>query len=892
MPVDEGLDVVLRDGSTVRVRPVHADDVVAIRAFFEGLSDQARWFRFFSVAVNTEHAADAAVNAADGVSLIAVTGVDRTVIAHGCYLPVGASHAEIAFAIADAWQELGIGTILLAHLADAAASAGIDTFTASVLASNHRMIGVLRDSGYPVELRSRAGEIAVTLPTSLTPDGRQRFEEREQTAAIAAIEHVLRPRSIAVIGASRQRGTVGGEVLRNILAGSYDGTLYAVDPTTDMINGIRVCHAIRDLPEPVDLAVIAVTPIAVLDVARACGELGVKAIMVMSAGFAELGERGAGRLHELLAVCRTAGMRMLGPNCMGVFNTPFGLNATSTPFSPQPGRVAFASQSGSLGIAALETATERSIGLSSFASLGDRADLSNNDFLDYWGADDATDAALLYLESFGNPRNFGRVARRFTASKPLIAVKSGRGRAGPRAAGSHTAAIVAASDNSVDALFDHAGVIRTETIGEMLDVACMLTRQPLPRGDRIAIVTNGRGPGILCADACDASGVRVEELADATKRRLAAQLPIDASVANPVDITASATAADYQHALDTVVADPGVDAVIVIFVRPLATRASDVARAVVAASGPSAAAGKPVLAVFMGADTPSALAAATSLPVISTPEEAARAIGHAVRYARRRALPADPVPDLEGLDMDRAAAIIAEALGSGGGWLPPAEVKALLQSFGFPLAESITAISPSAAAHAAEQLDGPVAVRAVADGLAYTADADAVRLGLKGAAEVERAACEISASMRRAGHMLDGYLIQAMAPEGHELLVGVLGDPAFGPLVVVGVGGTAAELIRDVQVRLAPVGRHEADEMVRSLRTFPLLAGSCGYTSLKLGAVQDVLLRAGALAAAHPEIAELDCNPVIASQFGVVVVNARVRIAPPPPTHHYGALDA
>ena len=555
--------------------------------------------------------------------------------------------------------------------------------------------------------------------------------------------------------------------------------------------------------------------------------------------------------------------------------------------------MAFASQSGALGIAALDLAAERSVGLSSFVSLGDRADLSSNDFLQYWSADTDTDAILLYLESFGNPRNFGLVARDVTSAKPLIAVKSGRTRAGHRAASSHTGAMVAASDSSVDALFHHAGVIRTDTIGEMFDIAALLTHQPPPSGDRVAIITNGGGPGILCADACDAEGLNVVPLSEHTQRTLRRALPPEASVGNPVDMIASATAADYERTLTAVLTDGAVDSVIVLFVRPLATRAADVARAIDSIAGRAAARDKPVLAVFMGADRPSAHSAATAaVPRFASPEEAARALAHALRHARRRANPPDPPPDLEGLDLDRAAAIVAEALGAGGGWLPPAQVEALLSSFGLPLVASRVATSARAAGRAARKVGGPVAIKAIAPGLIHKSDAGAVQLGLTGAAPVERAARKVAAAVRAAGHTIDGYLVQAMAPEGPDLLVGVVGDPAFGPLVAVGAGGTAAELIRDVQVRLAPIGRKEADDMLHSLRTFPLLDGYRGRPRVNLAAVQDVLLRVAALAAAHPEIAELDCNPLVAGSDRAVVVDARVRIGSPPPPHHYGAVDA
>jgi acetyl coenzyme A synthetase (ADP forming)-like protein len=892
-PAAPGFDVVLRDGSTIRVRPTNADDWAAIRAFLEDLSEESRWLRFFGAGVNLDAAATVAVDQSRGLSLIAVTGADGHVVAHGIYVPESHGVAEVAFAVADDWQAHGIGTLMLAQLADAAVAEGIDTFSAQVMPGNHRMISMFRESGYPVRVRSEPDVIEVAFPTSLTPEGRHRFEQRERIAAGAAVGHVLRPASIAVVGASRRRGKVGGEVLHNLVAGGFTGPLYAVNPNADEIEGVRTFPSVRDLPEPVEMVVIAVPAGDVVDTARACGELGVRALVILSAGFAEVGEEGVQRQRELMSVCRGAGMRVVGPNCLGVLNTDpaVSMNATFAPATPLAGPVAFVSQSGAFGIAAIDLAGERSMGLSSFVSAGDKADLSSNDFLQFFEDDPRTHAILLYVESFGNPRRFGRIAREVSASKPVIAVKSGRTVAGERAASSHTGAMVAASDTTVDALFAHAGVIRTETISEMFDAAGLLTGQPLPPGDRVAVVTNAGGPGILCADALSAQALRVDPLAEPTQQALRKLLPPEASVANPVDMIASATAADYASVVELVLADPGVDAVVSIFVRPLTTRARDVAEAVAATAERPVGAAKPLLAVFLGADRPPPPPPGRpGVPVFATPEEAALALGHAVRHAHRRSAPPDPPPDLEGLDLDRAAAIVSSALGAGGGWLAPADVDGLLRAFGIPLARTVQVTTPVQAAAAAAKLGGRVALKAVAEGLPHKTEAGAVRLGLDDRA-VARAAEEIAEAVGAAGHRLEGYLVQTMAPEGAELLVGVVGDPAFGPLVAVGAGGTSAELIRDIQVRLAPLGRREAAEMLRALRTFPLLDGYRGRPRADLAALEDVVLRMSALAAAHPEIAELDCNPVVAGPGGTLVVDGRVRLAPPPARRPLGALD-
>ena len=761
-----------------------------------------------------------------------------------------------------------------------------------VLANNHKMIDTFRASGFPVEVRTRTGRARrSTFPTTLTEDGRRRFEGRERTAAVAAVEHVLRPRSVAIVGASRRPGSIGAAVMANLVAGGFTGPIFPVNPHAETIEGLHAYASLRELPEAPELAVIAVPAGRVVAVARDAGAAGVRALVVLSAGFSEVGDAGERRQDELVAACRAGGMRLVGPNCLGVVNTDpaVSLNASFAPGAPPPGRVGFASQSGAFGIAALDLARTYGIGLSSFVSAGDKADLSGNDFLQYWEADERTDVITLYLESFGNPAKFGHIARRITAHKPVIAVKSGRSAAGQRAASSHTGALLAAADTTVDALFRHAAVIRTDTVGEMFQVAAVLSRQPLPQGNRVAIVTNAGGPAILCADACEADGLRVEPLGAATRTALAAVLPPEASVTNPVDMIASATAADYERALEAVVDDPAVDAVIAIFVRPLATRATDVVAAIRAVGASPRARRTPIIAVFLGPDVP--VNVDEGVPLFGSVEEAARALGHAARYSRHRSAPPDPPTPTPAAEGDQVAAMIADGLAAGGGWMSPAPAEALLRSVGLPIVESRSAATPRAVRRAAGELGGRVALKATGPELLHKSDLGAVRLGLT-AAGAERAARELRSSLEAAGVCPEGFLVQRMAPAGAELIVGVVGDPRFGPLVAVGAGGTTAELIGDVQVRLAPVGPREAAAMLRELRTFPLLDGFRGAPRADVGAVEKIVERVAALAAAHPEIVELDCNPVIAGADGAVIVDARIRLAPAPARPPVGALNS
>jgi acetyl coenzyme A synthetase (ADP forming)-like protein len=886
-------DVALRDGSTVRVRPIRGDDERELRALLERLSEDSRWLRFFSAGADLDRMAGWATSmgAGRGFGVVATLGSPERIVGHAAYVRETSDRAEIAFEVEDAMHGLGIGTILLAHLAEAAERDGIRTFTATVHPSNHRMAHVLRDSGFPVDVTTRPGELHFELPASLDAGAAERFDDRDRVAAVAAVAHVLNPTSVALIGASRREGTVGAAVLDNLAARGYSGALYIVHPHADELAGRKTFHSIADVPGDVDLAVVAVPADAVVDVARECGEAGVRALVVLSAGFGEVGGDGVRRQQELLETCRAAGMRLVGPNCLGVIATRAGLDATFAPDAPPPGRIAFASQSGAFGILAIAEATSRGLGLSSFASMGNKADLSGNDFIRYWDQDSDTDAILLYLESFGNPRRFGQIARSVSARKPIVAVKSGRSAAGARAASSHTGALLAASDVTVDALFDNAGVIRTDTVSEQLDVAALLASQPLPRGNRVAIVTNAGGPGIACADACSATGLRVDPLAPRLQRALRRHLSAQAAVGNPVDMIASATADDFRQTIERLAADEDIDAIVAIFIPPLVTRADDVADAIRVAAPTAAEHGTPLLAVFMATPDAERAQLAHGVPVYGTPEEAARALGHAVRYAAWRRRGPDEPPQLDAIDVDAAKAVLAGALVRGDGWLEPEEVDAVLGAYGIPLVESRRVASAAEAGRVAAEFGGPVAIKAIAEGLVHKSDAGGVIVGIRGATAAARAARRIAAAVRAAGHTPQGFLVQRMAPTGAELLVGIVGDPDFGPIVACGAGGRAVELLGDAGVRLAPLGRRDASELLRSLRTFPLLDGYRGQPRADLAAVEDVLLRVAALGAAHPEIAELDCNPLLAGPEGAVVLDARIRVAAPPPPRPFPALD-
>jgi acyl-CoA synthetase (NDP forming) len=615
----------------------------------------------------------------------------------------------------------------------------------------------------------------------------------------------------------------------------------------------------------------------VIDVVRQCAEKGVAGVVVLSAGFAEVGDVGA--QAELRDVARRNGMRLVGPNCLGVLNTSIGLDATFSPYAPARGRIAMQSQSGALGIAILERSARIGLGVSSFVSVGNKADVSGNDLLQYWEDDPDTDVVLLYLESFGNPRKFARIARRVSRRKPIVAVKSGRSAAGVRAASSHTAAM-ASPDIAVDALFRQTGVIRVDTLDELFDMALVLGSQPLPRGRRVAIIGNSGGPGILATDACDGAGLEVPELSAATQKALHAAVDPNASVSNPVDLVASATPDVYEQALAIVLADEAVDAAIVICTPTFAAappRIADVLRR------SSAATDKPLIGCFLAwPGLPPLLLGQPGepggdVPAFASPEPAARALGRAARYATWRVRPTGAEPDLDNFDPDRAGALVDAFLTRSpeGGWLTAGEVDELLAAAGVPTITSVAVAHAEEAARAAAKLGFPVALKAVGPELVHKSDAGGVRLGLRSENEVADAYRSMST---RIGERMTGAIIQQMATPGVETIVGMVDHPLFGPLVMFGMGGTATELLGDRSFRILPVTDLDAAELVRSLRSSPLLFGYRDSPPVAVRALEDTLQRIARLAAHLPGLAELEINPLIVSPAGAVSVDARARV--------------
>ena len=881
--------LVSADGRTVRIRPITTDDNERVLQLYEHLSPESMYLRFFSpvpaeMARDTERLTE--VDQDQHVVIAAEVDDELVALARYDRQPPG-DVAEAAFVVDDAHQHRGLGTLLLEHLAAIGRDRGIHRFVATILPQNRPMLEVFRDAGYEVTSHFEQGAISVTFSIEPTDASLAAQLGREHLAEARSIADLLTPSSIAVIGASRRPRTVGHEIFRNLLRGGFTGPAYPVNPNARAVRGVRSYPTINDVPDPVDVAVVTVPAADVPEVVRQCAVKGVRGIVIISAGFAELGRDHAGAEHELVDLARRHGMRVVGPNCMGIINTnpAVSMNATFAPFLPTRGRVAFSSQSGALGIELLGRANQIGLGISTFVSVGNKADVSGNDLLQYWEEDPDTDVVLLYVESFGNPRKFARLARRVSKRKPIVAVKSGRSPAGTRAAGSHTAAL-ASSDVAVDALFRQAGVIRVDTLEELFDTAQVLAHQPLPTGRRLAILSNGGGPGILAADACAGAGLEVPELGSATQATIRSFASPDASVRNPVDLIASASAETYERALRTVLADDAVDAVLVIFVPPLVTQPAEVAMAIRSAAQTTDS--KPVVACFLGSQgIPDALRASgpgeRSIPSFAFPEAAVAALGRASEYAAWRRRREGSVPRLPALDVGRARALVSEqlALSPDGVWLDAGVAHDLCECFGIAVAPIATAESESAAVEASEKLGYPVALKAASGAIVHKTDVGAVRLGLASADDVRSA---FAAMHERLGDRMGGAIVQPMVEAGVETIVGVTRDELFGSLVVFGMGGTTAELIRDTELRIVPITNVDAHEMVRSLRTSPLLFGYRGASPADVDALEELLLRVGRFADELPEVAELDCNPVIVSPSGVAVVDVKVRLVPLPPS--------
>lgn len=878
VPVAGATAALLRDGGQVLLRPYQPADRPAIRAMFDRLSPASRALRFHGPVPSLSD--DLLNRVVSGHALLAE--VRDQVVGLGNHIPLrDPTRAEVAFTVEDAQQGRGIGTLLFERLADDARQEGVNRFTALVLATNQQMIEVLAGLGFRMSRHLEYGELEYEIVLDTGPEVTSRSDQRRHRSAALSLQPLFEPRSVAVVGASRRAGSVGHELFRNILAGGFDGPVYPVNLQAHSVAGVRAYPKVSDIPDQVDLAVVVVPSDAVVDVARDSLEAGAQALVVVSVGFAEIGEQGRQQQDELLRLCRSHEARLVGPNCLGVLaRRPDGwLNATFAPSLPPAGNVAIASQSGALGIAILGQARSLGIGVSAFVSMGNKADLSSNDLLERWEDDPNTGAIVLYLESFGNPRRFARVARRVGARKPIITVKGGRGQAGKKAAASHTAAM-AGSNQAVDALFRQSGVIRCDALEEAFEVASLVSKQPLPAGSRVGIVTNAGGLGILAADACESRGLALPPVAAGTRTLIERLLPAETHVANPLDLVATCTPQIYGQALRALLADPGIDSVIAMFIATATNDGREIEQAIAAAArtGPA----KPILACFpdeqLGAE-----ARAAGVPIYRFPEAASRALGHAAERSVWLHRPAGQLPAFDGIDRVGARTVVQAALArENAPWLSPTEAAGLLTAYDIQTPRSELVRSGEEAAAAYRRLGRPVVMKLVTRGVLHKTDIGGVRLNVASPTVAATVFGQLKAIAHEHGlaDVFEGVLVQEMAGTGVECFIGVVNDELFGPLIAFGLGGVTAELMGDVGFRLHPLTDVDTDELIASVRASKLLAGYRGQPAADVPALREMLLRLSVLVEDVPEIADMDLNPVIvaAGRAGVMAVDARVRL--------------
>ena len=854
----------LADGTTVEIRPAETADFDAVRAMHDAMSRDNTYLRFFNLsrrAAETEAQRICRDSRPGRVALLALAAGE--VVGCASYAtpsaPAGpGTTAEVAFAVADRMHHRGIATLLLEHLVSFARTHQISAFTADTLSENTPMLKVFADVGLPVQCRYEDGVVEMTFPLPSEGGGTaldsylNAVAERERRADTASLRHVLAPESVVVIGAGREPRTVGRAILDNIRTGGYAGRLYVVNPRARQVSGEHCLSSVLDLPEPADLAVIAVPAAAVLDVAEQCGQRGVRSLVVITSGF------DAAACADLLAACRRHGMRLVGPDCFGVAVPAIGLDATFAARHPQSGSVGLVMQSGGLGFAMVDQLSRLGIGVSSFVSVGTKLDVSSNDLLTWWEQDGVTKLAVLYIESFGNPRKFARTARRVGATMPVLTVAAGQ----PEA--------------RREALFEQAGVITTHTFGDLVETTALLASQPVPAGRTVAIVSNGGGAGLLAADACAGLGLTVHRPHGLVSRRLRALVPDTGTVGGPVDTTAAISAESFRQCLELLAADDEVDAMIALVLPTAAT--GDLVTAIQHAD-----VSIPLAAVVL--DQPDAVRllprtdGAGQIPAYGYPEAAAAAMARAARYGAWRTEPRGQVPSFPDIGTEDARTVVRGFLRATprGGWMPPDQTAELLRCYGVPLVELTGAGSEDEAVEAFRAAAGPVGLRAGVPGLTHKAEAGGVELDLRTEAEVRAAHRRLT---ERFGQRQRQILVQPMIAGGTEVIIGVTDDHMFGPLVVFGLGGAATEVRADHSARLTPLTDIDAGQLIGSIRSAPLLRGHRGQPAADLEALRGLLLRVSRLADDLPEVTELDLNPVIARPDGAFVVDARIKVTP------------
>ncbi len=887
-------EVLLKDGARMRLRPIKKEDVERWLAFISRLSKRTKYLRFHYVPVlGPEDAMRfCSVDYKDAFAFVAevLKGQREEIVAIGRYYRLPNKHtAEVAFVIEDSYQGRGIGTKLMEWLANVGRDGGISTFEADVLAENEEMMNVFRDYGFHITSRLEEGIYHVTFPVARTRMVVKKEEERERISTLASLRSVLKPHSVAVIGASRKPGTIGQLIFQCVMENHFSGVVYPVNPNAEAIMSVKAYPSVLDVPGDVDLAVIVVPAQLVIKVVDECGRKGAHSVIVISDGFKERGVEGAARERELRYVTLCHGMRLVGPNCMGVINTDpvIKLNASFSPIYPPQGNVAFLSQSGAMGLAILDYASSLQMGISSFVSVGNRADISANDLLQYWEQDPATKVILLYLESFGNPRQFGRIARRVSATKPILVVKSGSTPAGSRAASSHTGAL-ATSEVASDALFRQAGIIRVNSMEELFDVATLLSNQPVPKGRKVVIVTNGGGPGILAADACEHYGLLLPEFSPETISKLKSVIKRDVAFNNPLDMTAGASGKEFESVLGILANDKGNDAVIVIFIPPAVVDPKDMEGAIRRVAPVYQRHRKPLLACIMGQEGFERKLGSRGrfVPGYTFPENAVLALAKAAEYGELARKPKGTVSKIRGTKREEARRIVESVLTHTAQrplWLTADEITRLLNCYGIRTIETPLAKTAAEASALATKAGFPVAIKLASSTIVHKTDVGGVILDVNSETEVEKAFETIKSRLVKIGRQgeMDGVTVQHMVKGGIETIVGVTQDPSFGPLIMFGLGGIFTELLKDVAIRLHPLTDLDAKELVGSIKMAKLFEGFRGAPPSDTQALEELLLRLSAMVEDVPQITELDFNPVkvMPKGEGYWVLDARIMIS-------------
>jgi len=893
-PTEYNVRIVLKDGSVILFRPIKKDDAPEWLNFWHRLSSRSKYLRL--------HRSPPDMSMEDALRFCTVDYVNtfafvaeaieehqKHIVAIGRYsrLPATPKTAEIAFVIVDAYQEKGIGTKFIEWLATVARKNDIDTFEAYVLPENNEMLSVFQGYGFHMKQILENNVYHISFPLARTKEVVKAKDQRASQATLKSLENILKPHSVAVIGASNRTGTIGHLVFQSMIQSGFKGVVYPINANDDAVMSVKAYRSVLNVPGDIDLAIIAIPAAQVLGAVDECGQKKVKGIIVISDGFREKGEEGAVLEREMVDMAFGYGMRIIGPNCMGLINTDphVKLNATFALTNPAHGNISFISQSGALGLGILEYAKSMNIGFSSFVSVGNRADIASTDLLQYWEQDPATSVILLYLESFDNPEIFSRVSRRISRNKPILAIKGGSTPEGSRASRSHTGAM-ATSDAVSDALFREAGILMVNSIGELFDAAILLANQPVPQGRNVAILTNGGGPGILAADACAHRGLKVPELSADTLSKIKSVIKRDIHISNPVDLTAGVSPEEFEAVLKILAAGPGNDAILTIYVPPAGLDISSVENAISRASPLVRQNGKPLLSCFVGmSGIKGKIMEGYFVPYYLFPEEAATALTNAANYSELKTKETGSIPVFKDIKREKSHQLINAILTSSPQrpiWIDNRNMNELFKCYGIHFAETLVAATPEEAGEIAVKTGFPVVLKLNSATITHKTDVGGVILDIQSTEEVKTAFNQIRSNLAKIGreNEMQGVTVQRQISDGVEVIVGVTEDRMLGHVVMFGLGGIYAELIKDTAIRLHPLTDLNARELINSVKMSQLLKGYRGMPPYDTKSLEELLLRISAMVEDNPQITEMDLNPVKVQPDGqgYWVVDARIMI--------------